>query len=125
MIKVNEIKKYSTVWCVSQSMDEMIYPKIATFISKESEKTNKLTMLLLNEKRVCYPTHLLFNTEKEAIIYASVNFMKLYYEFDPFFLAENIDEQTLIDAYSFIEKYEEEEPSIFLYHWMGNVPNKF
>lgn len=112
------------VWAVSQQIEEMVYPTKVRFVSRESDKGVKLAFVVKDQKRVCYPTHLLFTTEKEALIYSSVNFLKLYYAFDPFFVAENVDEEVLQDAYALVEKYEEEDPSMFLYYWMGNVPNR-
>ncbi len=124
MVNIDEIKKDTTLWSVSQKIEEMIYPTKVKFVSKESDKGMKLAFVMKNQKRVCYPSHLLFTTEKRAQIYASVNFLKMYYTFDPFFVSENVDEEVLLDAYALVEKYEEEDPSMFLYYWMGDVPNR-
>ncbi|RLC46357.1 MAG: hypothetical protein DRH57_06220 [Candidatus Cloacimonadota bacterium] len=124
MINVLETQKRTTLWVVSQKIEEMLYPQEATFISRESSTGKKLTFITLNGSRLCCPTHLLFTTKQEALIYGSVNFLKLYYSFDPFFLSEDISESMLIEASTLVEKYEEEDPAKFLFHWMGNVPGR-
>lgn len=125
MINVNTTKKNAELWSVSHAINEMLYPTPVKFLHKEPLTGTKLSMVLINKKRVCFPNHLLFMTEKEAMIYASVNFIKLYYEFDPFMVIENVDEKTLKKAHYLVEKYAEEDPATYLYYWMGNVPNKF
>ena len=124
MIRLDELTKDTTIWSVSQKIEEMIYPTKTIFHSKESEKGKKLAFVIFNQKRVCYPTHLLFKTEQEAKIYGSVNFIKLYYSFDPFFISNNVDEEVLRDAYALIEQYEVEDPATYLYYWMSDVPNR-
>ena len=125
MIDIKKIKKNDNVWCISQSLEQMIYPLKATFIKLESSKSDKLVLVNFNNKTLCYPLHLLFETELDAKIYGSVNFMKLYYNFDPFFVSENIDEQILKEASYLMNTFEKNNPSKFLYYWMGNVPNRF
>jgi len=125
MINVTETKKNTELWSVPSAIDKMIFPQKVKFLHREASKGTKLSIVLVNEKRICFPTHLLFYTEKDAKIYASVNFLKLYYEFDPFMTSESIDEETLKEAHHLVEKYEKEDPDKYLYYWMGNVPNKF
>jgi len=125
MINVDNTNKDKELWLVSQSIEDMMYPTKVLFERKETNKSNKLSIIKHNKKSLCVPTHLLFETEKESLVYASVNFLKLYYNFDPLFVSSDIDEETLKYAFNITEKYEEEDPSLFLYHWMGNVPNKF
>jgi len=124
MINNNTIEKNTELWVVSCAFDEMLYPTQVKFLCEESSTSTKLSIILMNGKRVCVPNHLLFMTEKEAKIYASVNFLKLYYEFDPFMVAENVDEKTLEKAHYLVDKYAEEEPAMYLYHWMGKTPSK-
>jgi len=124
MINVAETQKRTILWLVPQKIEEMIYPVKASFISRESATGTKLTFITVDGKRSCCPTHLLFTTKSEALIYGSVNFLKLYYSFDPFFLSEDITEDILQDAYALVEHYEEEDPAKFLFHWMGNVPGR-
>ena len=124
MIKVDEIEDGILVWLVSQKIEEMVYPKQVKYMYRESTNGVKLAFISVDDKRVCCPTHLLFTSKIEAQIYGSINFLKLYYNFDPFFVSANVDENVLLDAYSLVEQYEEEDPSTFLYHWMGNVPSR-
>jgi len=124
MIDILETQKRTTLWVVSQQIEEMIYPQEASFISRESSTGTKLTFITLNGSRFCCPTHLLFTTKQEALIYGSINFLKLYYSFDPFFLSKAISESMLVEAASLVAKYEEEDPAKFLFHWMGNVPGR-
>lgn len=123
MIDVNDYKKNDTLWLVVQQIDKMLEPKYVKFVSKESDKGQKLAFVLLDGKRQCVPTHMLFSTKEEAEIYASINLIKLYYSFDPFAI-DDIDEETLMKVHSLMEFYEENQPDKFLYHWMGNVPNR-
>ena len=125
MINVDNTNKNKELWLVSQAIEEMMYPTQVLFQRKESSNSDKLSIIVYHTKTICVPTHLLFKTEKEALVYASVNFLKLYYNFDPFFVSGDVDEDTVKYAYNITEKYEEEDPSLFLYHWMGNVPDKF
>jgi len=125
MIDIKKIKKDDVVWCVSQSLDQMIYPIKAKFLDIESPISNKLILVKYNNKTLCYPSHLLFETKLDAKVYGSINFMKLYYSFDPFFISENIDEEILKEASFLVNKFEKNNPSKFLYYWMGNVPNRF
>jgi hypothetical protein len=124
MINVLETQKRTKLWMVSQKIEKMIYPLEVLFVSCESQTSTKLAFITIDGNRVCCPTHLLFSTKQEALIYASINFLKLYYKFDPLLLSEDISEDILLDAYALVEKYEEEDPSKFLYHWMGNVPGQ-
>lgn len=124
MINVNDYKKHDKLWIVVQEIKKMLYPKQVKFVSKESDKGKKLSFVLLNGRRVCVPTHMLFDTKEEAEIYASINLIKLYYSFDPFTIFEDVDEETIIEAHRLIEFYEQEIPDRFLYHWMGNIPNR-
>ena len=121
---MNEYKKNDNLWAVVQQIEKMLEPKHVKFVSKESNRTNKLAIITLDQKRVCVPTHMLFDTKEEAEIYAAINLIKLYYSFDPFTIASDVDEETLIEAHRRLEYYEEKEPAKFLYHWMGNVPNR-
>lgn len=124
MVDIREKKKGDNLWIVKQAIDEMIYPAQAQFVSPESPTSTKLAFITINQKRVCYPTNLLFETRQEAEIYASIAFIKMYYSFDPFAIAEDIDEETLLEAHKMMETYEETHPDKFLYHWMNNVPNR-
>ena len=124
MIDVDKIKKHTGLWVVSQKIEEMIYPIKVKFDSKDSPTGKKLAFVTKNQKKVCCPTHLIFTSEKRAKIYASIVFLKMYYEFDPFFVAEDVSEEILLDAYALVEKYEEEDPPMFLYYWMCEVPNR-
>lgn len=123
MIDVLETKKKDNLWVVSHHIELMLYPKKALFASCESTTSKKLTFITVDGNILCCPTHLLFTTEEEALIYGSVNFLKLYYRFDPFFVSASISESMLLEASELVEKYEEENPAKFLFHWMGNVPN--
>jgi len=124
MINVNEYNKNDKLWIVVQQIEKMLYPKQVKYVSKESDKGKKLSFVLLDGKRVCVPNHLLFDTKQEAEIYSSINLIKLYYSFDPFTISEGVDDEILIDAHRLMEYYEQEMPDRFLYHWMGNVPNR-
>lgn len=124
MIKLDEYKKNDTLWLVVQRIEDMLYPKLVKFVSKESDTSKKLAFVLVDGKKICVPTNLLFKTKEEAEIFACINFIKLYYSFDPFMISEDVDSETLKEAHSKMEYYEEEMPDKFLYYWMGHVPNR-
>ena len=124
MIYINEKKKGDLIWVVKQSIDEMIYPVKAEYHSLESPTSTKLAFINLNQKRICYPTNLLFETKEEAEIYAIIVFLKMYYSFDPFTIADDILPETLQLAHELANEYEETHPDKFLYHWMQHVPNR-
>jgi len=119
-----DIQKNTSIWVVSQSIDKMIYPTTAKFIRWESHHSFKLVIIEYNQKYICCPTHLTFATKHNAQAYASINFLKMYYEFDPFFVMENIESEILQDAYELVEFYEKYHPSLYLYYWMGDTPNR-
>lgn len=124
MINVNAYNKNDDVWFVSQEIEKMLEPKKIKFFSKESETGTKLAFVIINEKRVCVPTNLLFNSKIDAEVFAAINFIKLYYSFDPFTISDDVSEENLNTAHKMIEFYEEKDPAKFLYYWMGNVPNR-
>jgi hypothetical protein len=124
MIDVNEYEKNDELWLVVQEIEKMLEPKKVKYVSRESANGKKLAFILLNGKRVCVPTNLLFKSKVDAEIFSSINLIKLYYSFDPFTISEGVDEETLLEAHRRMEYYEEEEPAKFLYYWMGNVPNR-
>jgi len=124
MIDVNEYDKNDNLWLVVQEIEKMLYPREAKFFSKESNNGKKLAFVLIDGKRICVPTHTLFKTKEEAEIYAAINLTKLYYSFDPFTISSDVNENTLLEAHKRMDYYQEEMPDKFLYHWMGNVPNR-
>ncbi len=124
MINTETLKKGDKIWVVKQSIDEMIYPIQAEYHSLESPTSNKLIFINLNQKRICYPNNLLFSNKIEAEIYASIIFLKMYYNFDPFTIVDDILPETLQRAHSLLDTYEESHPDRFLYYWMTYIPNR-
>lgn len=124
MINHTLFKKGDPVWVVKQSIDEMIYPVKGEYHSLETPTSNKLIFITLNQKKVCYPNHLLFHDKIEAEIYASIIFLKMYYNFDPFAIVDDILPETLQEAHKLVELYEISHPDRFLYYWMMYIPNR-
>lgn len=124
MVDLLTLEPNSSVWMVSFEISKMLEPICVTFISPESKDTTKLALIQSDGKKVCHPSYLLFYSEHEAKIYGTVNFIKLYYSFDPFTVAEDISEDMVLNAHELLSYYEEFEPDRYLYYWMGYVADR-
>lgn len=124
MIDLNNIEKNTSVWLISFEISKMLEPKKVKFLSRESKDTLKLALVNIDGTKLCHPSYLLFESELEAKIYGTVNFIKLYYSFDPFTVIEDINEEMVLKAHELITYYEEFEPDRYLYYWMGYVSDR-
>ncbi len=122
MVNLKEKNIGDPVWAVKQEICEMIYPTEVLFQSPESLKSNKLAFIEMDNKKICYPTNLLFDSKVEAEIYASITFIKMYYASDPFEISDEIDDSVLFAAQNMVEKFEEQYPDRVLYYWMNSAP---
>lgn len=123
MVNIQNMKKGDMVWIVKQDIAEMLHPIQVEFESLESPNSKKLVYVILEGKKLCYPTNLLFDKKYEAEIYAVIAFIKLYQTTDTTTVNE-IDKSILVDAYNMLSKYKDSHPDKFLYHWMNNVPTR-
>lgn len=124
MIDTNNISKGNLVWAVDSSkLDTMLYPIEVIFDSLESDNSTKLAFIVMNSKKLCFPTNMLFDNKDEATLCASIMYYKSYesaYEDDKT-PSEEYNPRLLDYASTQIEKYRVSHPDKFLYYWMNDV----
>lgn len=97
-------------------------PKQVFFDSPESSGSTKLTYVIEDGRKICYPNRVLFDDFSEAELCSAIAFIKSHNDEDMGFeIPEPKLKKLLNDAVKITEKYESIQPDKFLYHWMNYV----
>jgi hypothetical protein len=119
MVNVKNKKKGDKIWVVVQKVEEMIYPLLAKFDSVENNLSDKIIFINIDNQKLCYPTHLVFETQEEAEICASILFVKMCNTMEPPF-DTTVYKKTLARAREMVTEFEATYPDKCLYYWMSD-----
>lgn len=123
MIDVLGRVKGDVLWVIDIIGPETNFaPKKVFFDSLESVGSTKLVYVLENDKKICYPTRVLFDDFTEAELCSAIAFIKSHNNEDMGFeVSQEQLKKILSRAVEITEKYESVYPDKFLYHWMNYV----
>ena len=123
MIEVVGKVKGDVLWVIDVIGPETTFtPKKVFFDSLVTEGSTKLVYAIDDDRKICYPTRVLFDDFAEAELCSAIAFIKSHNDEDMGLEIPTHQLKKILDrAVVITEKYESAHPDKFLYHWMNYV----